>query len=64
MALNMYARYIVVGRITNSGKNEYFVFDDRKEARRVRMNRAQTAYLIGSNLVSNMKCTVNPKGGV
>lgn len=64
MALNMYARYIAVGRITNQGKNEYFVFDDRKEARRVRMNRAQTAYLIGSNLVSNMKCTVNPKGGV
>ena len=32
MALNMYARYIAVGRITNQGKNEYFVFDDRKEA--------------------------------
>lgn len=61
---NMYARYNVVGRIVNAGKNEYFCFEDRQEMTHVKFNRAQTAYLIGKEQVANMTCTVNIKGGV
>lgn len=59
-----YARYSAVGRITNSGKNVQFVLFDKTNSSRLEANRVQTAYLIGKDMIDNMTCTVNVKGGV
>lgn len=59
-----YARYSAVGRITNSGKNIQFILFDKTNQSRIEANRVQTAYLVGKDMIDNMTCTVNVKGGV
>lgn len=59
-----YARYSAVGRITSSGKNVQFILFDKTNQSRLEANRVQTAYLVGKDMIDNMTCTVNVKGGV
>lgn len=64
MATLKYQRYNVIGRIVDSGKNVYFCFNDNAELKQIRLNRAQTAFLIGKGQITDMICQLNPKGGV